>query len=45
MMLCLLVRPRFLMDQIVTIQGWLRLNQNDMHACNYILEEATVYKE
>jgi hypothetical protein len=37
--------PRFLMDQIVTIQGRLRLNQDDINACNYILEEAEVYEE
>ena len=37
--------PKFQMDQTVTIQGKLRLNQDDIDYCNYILEEAEVYEE
>lgn len=36
--------PKFKMDQIVTIKGVLRLNKNDMYQCNYILDNADVYK-
>ncbi|SDM70836.1 hypothetical protein SAMN05421823_12018 [Catalinimonas alkaloidigena] len=35
--------PRFKMDQVVTIQGKLKLNQDDINQCNYILDEAEVY--
>lgn len=35
--------PKFKMDQIVTIQGVLRLNQDDLNTCNYLLEDAEVY--
>ncbi len=37
--------PEFDMDQVVTIRGRLRLNQDDINYCNYILEEAEVYEE
>ena len=37
--------PKFKMDQVVTIKGKLRLNQGDIYLCNYIMEEAEVYKE
>lgn len=37
--------PRFTMDQVVTIKGRLRLNQDDVYQCNYILESAEVYRE
>lgn len=36
--------PQFRMDQLVTIKGYLKLNQDDIYSCNYILEEAEVYK-
>ena len=35
--------PRFKMDQVIMIKGKLRLNQDDIYQCNYILEEAEVY--
>ncbi|MEQ9165847.1 MAG: DUF3299 domain-containing protein [Fulvivirga sp.] len=35
--------PNFKMDQIVTILGTLKLNQDDIYSCNYILLEAEVY--
>jgi len=35
--------PKFKMDQVVTIKGRLKLNQDDIYQCNYILEEAEVY--
>jgi hypothetical protein len=34
--------PKFKMDQVVTMKGRLRLNQDDIYQCNYILEEAEV---
>lgn len=37
--------PYFEMDQIVTIKGRLRLNQDDLDHCNYIFEEAEVSSE
>jgi len=37
--------PKFKMDQEVTIQGKLKLNSEDLYQCNYILENAEVYKE
>jgi hypothetical protein len=37
--------PKFRMDQVVTIKGRLKLNRDDIHQCNYILEEAEVYKK
>ncbi|MTI21728.1 DUF3299 domain-containing protein [Fulvivirga sp. RKSG066] len=36
--------PKFKMDQIVTIKGILKLNSDDIYQCNYILQEAEVYK-
>ena len=38
-------QPKFKMDQIVTILGTLKLNYDDIYQCNYILEDARVYKE
>jgi len=35
--------PEFRMDQVVTIIGKLRLNQNDIYTCNYVFEEAEIY--
>lgn len=35
--------PKFKMDQVVIMKGKLRLNQDNIHECNYILEEAEVY--
>ena len=35
--------PRFKMDQVIIIKGKLKLNQDDIYQCNYILEEAEVY--
>jgi len=37
--------PKFKMDQLVTIKGRLKLNQDDIYQCNYILEEAEVYSK
>lgn len=37
--------PRFRTDQIVTFKGKLKLNQDDIFQCNYILEEAELYVE
>ena len=37
--------PNFKMDQVVTMKGRLRLNQDDIDHCNYILEEAEVSSE
>ena len=37
--------PHFKMDQVVTMKGRLRLNQDDIDHCNYILEEAEVSSE
>lgn len=36
--------PRFWMDQVVTIKGRLKLNQEDIDHCNYILEDAEPYR-
>lgn len=36
--------PKFKMDQVVTIKGMLRLNQDDPYECNYILEGAEMYQ-
>lgn len=36
--------PTFKMDQFVTIKGTLRLNQDDINQCNYILEEAQLHR-
>ncbi|MBN7811826.1 DUF3299 domain-containing protein [Algoriphagus sp. H41] len=36
--------PRFKMDQVLTFRGRLKLNAFDVYQCNYILENATVYK-
>ena len=35
----------FKMDEVVTIKGKLRLNQDDIYHCNYILEGAEVYEQ
>lgn len=35
--------PKFRMDQVVTMRGFLKLNQNDVYQCNYILEKAELY--
>ena len=35
---------KFRMDQVVTIKGRLKLNQDDVYQCNYILEDAEPYK-
>jgi len=37
--------PKFKMDQLVTIKGRLKLNQDDIYQCNYILEEAEIYSK
>lgn len=37
--------PRFRMDQVVTIKGNLKLNQDDINHCNYILEDAEIYDQ
>ncbi|MEL7002497.1 MAG: DUF3299 domain-containing protein [Bacteroidota bacterium] len=37
--------PKFKMDQVVTMKGKLKLNRDDIYQCNYILQEAEVYKE
>ncbi len=36
--------PKFKNDQVVTMKGILRLNYADIYQCNYILEDAEVYK-
>ncbi|WP_339755867.1 DUF3299 domain-containing protein [Algoriphagus aquimarinus] len=36
--------PRFSMDEVVTFKGKLKLNAVDIYQCNYILENAVVYK-
>ncbi|WP_409681950.1 DUF3299 domain-containing protein [Algoriphagus aquaeductus] len=36
--------PRFKMDEVVTFKGILKLNAVDIYQCNYILENATVYR-
>ena len=33
----------FLMDELVTMKGVLKLNADDIYKCNYILEKAEVY--
>ncbi len=35
--------PKFRMDQVVTIRGKLKLNQDDLYQCNYIFEDAELY--
>ncbi|MEL6533950.1 MAG: DUF3299 domain-containing protein [Bacteroidota bacterium] len=35
--------PDFEMDQVITMQGRLKLNQDDIDYCNYILEDAEMY--
>ncbi|HAA14649.1 MAG TPA: DUF3299 domain-containing protein [Cytophagales bacterium] len=35
--------PRFKMDQVVTMKGRLKLNQDDIDYCNYILEDAELH--
>jgi len=37
--------PKFKMDQFITIKGRLKLNQDDIYQCNYILEDAEVYRK
>jgi hypothetical protein len=37
--------PKFSMDEVVTVKGRLKLNQDDIYQCNYILEDAEVYEE
>ena len=34
----------FLMDELVTMKGILKLNADDIYKCNYILEKAEVYR-
>ena len=36
--------PKFRMDQVVTIKGRLKLNQDDVYQCNYIFEAAEPYQ-
>lgn len=36
--------PRFEMDEVIIIKGKFKLNKDDVYQCNYILEEAEVYK-
>ncbi len=36
--------PKFGLDQIVTMEGRLKLNRDDIYQCNYILQRAKVYK-
>ncbi|GAB3655686.1 hypothetical protein GCM10028791_27020 [Echinicola sediminis] len=36
--------PSFVMDEVMTFKGKLKLNATDVYQCNYILENATVYK-
>lgn len=33
----------FIMDEVVTMQGTLKLNADDIYHCNYILQDASVY--
>lgn len=33
----------FIMDEVVTMQGILKLNADDIYHCNYILQDASVY--
>ena len=35
---------KFKMDQVATIKGTLKLNEDDIYQCNYILEDAEPYK-
>lgn len=35
--------PRFSMDQVVTMKGTFKLNQDDIDQCNYIMEDAELY--
>lgn len=34
----------FLMDELVTMKGILKLNADDIYKCNYILEKAEVFR-
>ena len=34
----------FLMDELITMKGILKLNADDIYKCNYILENAEVYR-
>lgn len=34
----------FLMDEVVTMKGILKLNADDIYKCNYILEKAEVFR-
>lgn len=36
--------PKFKMDEVLTFRGRFKLNAVDIYQCNYILENATVYK-
>lgn len=36
--------PSFKMDEVLTFRGKLKLNAVDIYQCNYILEDARVYK-
>lgn len=36
-------QPRFRMDQVVTIKGTLRLNQDNLDECNYIFDDAELF--
>lgn len=36
--------PNFKMDQVLTFKGRLKLNAVDIYQCNYILENAEVYR-
>jgi len=38
-------QPEFRMDQLLYMKGRLRLNQDNMFECTYILEDAEVYKK
>lgn len=33
----------FIMDEVATIKGTLKLNSDDIYQCNYILQDAEVY--
>ncbi|MEM9025076.1 MAG: DUF3299 domain-containing protein [Bacteroidota bacterium] len=35
---------KFKMDQVVTMKGTLKLNKQDIHQCNYIFEDAVLFK-
>ena len=36
-------KPKFNMDEIVTLKGKFKLNQDDLYQCNYILDGAEPY--